>query len=55
MDKNAINKLIQENIVYLLIPVILFGAGVYFSIGKISNVLTNINALTDKKQEKMTK
>lgn len=55
MDKNAINKLIQENIVYFLIPVILFGAGVYFSIGKISNVLTNINALTEKKQEKITK
>ena len=51
MDKNTLNTFIQENIVYILIPIIVLVAGVYFAIGKINTALTNYTTLSEKKQE----
>lgn len=55
MDKTIIEKLIKENIIYILIPILLFAAGCYFSYVKISEAVKNYNELVEKKQDIKTK
>jgi len=55
MDKNTLNTFLQENIAFILIPIVLLVVGVYFSIGKVNAVLTNHTTLDEKKQEQITK
>jgi len=55
MDKNTLNTFLQENIAFILIPIVLLVAGVYFSIGKVNAVLTNHTTLDEKRQEQITK
>lgn len=55
MDKTIIEKLIKENIIYILIPILLFAVGCYFSYVKISEAVKNYNELVEKKQDIKTK
>lgn len=55
MEKNIVEKIIQENIVYIIIPILALAVGGYFSYVKISAAISSYNTLAQKKQEFSTK
>ena len=53
MDKKS--TFLQDNLIFLLIPVLVFAAGVYFSIQKVNLMLETRSSVETKKVEKETK
>lgn len=53
MNKNT--AFLQDNLIFLLIPIIIFGAGAWFSYEKVKLTLDNGTVLEDAKVEKSTK
>lgn len=53
MDKD--NKFIKENLIYFLIPIIIFAAGAYYSYDSVTKFLDNRAKLEDKRAVKTTK
>lgn len=49
------SKFIQDNIVYILIPIIVIALGAYFSVTKITETFQKADALEQKQQEQQTK
>ena len=45
------SKFIQDNIIYILIPIIVIALGAYFSVTKVTEMLQKADALEQKEQE----
>lgn len=55
MNKNNSNAFLQDNLIYILLPIIILFAGVWFSYQKVTVMLDNRTVLEDRKVEKQTK
>ena len=49
-NNDIMNKFLQENLVYFLIPIIIIGAGGYFSYDKVNLLMQTNKELTDKQE-----
>ena len=50
-NKNdMMNKFLQDNLIYFLIPIIILGAGGYFSYDKVNLLMQTNKELTEKKE-----
>jgi len=46
---------LQDNILYLVIPILIFFAGVYFSVGKVTTLLNNTTVVEEKRNDESSK